>query len=220
MLAGTVEGAPPHVKGFDINEPLSTKRARGFHERGYRFCLRYVGREHMADNDLSTEEAKRLLGAGLAIMPVQHVESEKSWIPTPAKGTLYGTNAGRFAKDIGFPEGVNIWLDLECVEPHVPKEDVIAYCNNWFDQVEAAGYRPGIYVGFRPILSGEELRKRLEFRHYWGAYNVDVSIPGRGWQMKQKDVKNVHQDDQVRVDEQGDRVHWLQPAGWVPALVG
>jgi len=217
MLDGTIEGAPAHVKGFDINQPLTAAKAGAFHERGYRFCLRYVGREEMKKNDLSTAEAKLLLNAGLAIMPVQHVESEKAWVPNGDKGARYGANAGKFVKELGFPDGVNVWLDLECVKLGVPKADVIAYCNNWFDEVAAAGFRPGVYVGFRPILSGEELRTRLKFAHYWGAYNVDVSIPGRGWQMKQKDVKQVHQDDQVRVDEKGDRVHWLQPPGWAPA---
>jgi hypothetical protein len=215
MLPGTVKGAPAKVKGFDINEPVSAKKAQRFHDQGYRFALRYIGREVMKDHDLSEAEAKRLLEAGIALMPVQHVESEKKWVPTPDKGTLYGKNAGRFTEELGFPPGVNVWLDLEMVDLTVPPADVIAYCNNWFDQVDAAGYRPGVYVGYRPILSGEELRQRLKFRHYWGAYNVNVRIPGRGWQMKQAE-NSVHQDDFTRVDELGDSVHWLQPDGWKP----
>lgn len=212
----SVQAAPADQKGFDINEPVGSSKARQFHENGFRFCLRYVGRRKMSSNDLTAAELDRLLNAGLAVMPVQHVESEDSWVPTPGKGTEYGANAGRFARDLGFPAGVNVWLDLECVEKHVPAADVIGYCNNWFDQVQAAGYKPGVYVGFRPILSNDELRKRLKFRHYWGAYNVDAKIPGRGWQMKQEDVHAVHQVDRTRTDDLGDQVHWFQPDGWTP----
>ncbi|HEU4455334.1 MAG TPA: hypothetical protein VFR81_19875, partial [Longimicrobium sp.] len=83
MLPGTVRGAPDKVKGFDINEVVSAAKARDFHEKGYRFGLRYVGREVMKAHDLSEKEAERLLEAGIALMPVQHVESEKKWTPTP-----------------------------------------------------------------------------------------------------------------------------------------
>jgi hypothetical protein len=217
MLPGTVKGAPKDVKGFDINEVVSETKAQAFHDQGYRFALRYIGREVMKAHDLSEKEAKRLLDAGIALMPVQHVESEERWIPTPDKGTLYGKNAGKFAEELGFPPGVNVWLDLEMVDLTVPRADVIAYCNNWFDGVDAAGYRPGIYVGFNPRLTGKQLRERLKFRHYWGAFNVKVKIPGRGWQMRQKDVDKLHQDDVTSVDEMGDTVHWLQPDGWKPA---
>jgi len=214
----SAQPALPMQKGFDQNEPVSAARAKSFHEKGFRFCLRYVGRRKMAAHDLTAAELDRLLNAGLAVMPVQHVEddNEPGWFPTAEKGTEYGRNAGRFARELGFPDGVNVWLDLELVHKAVPAETVIAYCNNWFREVEAAGFKPGVYVGFHPGLSNDQLRHRLKFSHYWGSLNVDAKIPGRGWQMKQEDAHALHQEDFTRTDDLGGTVHWLQPKGWTP----
>jgi hypothetical protein len=43
--------------------------------------------------------------------------------------TTYGKTAAANAAAVGFPEGVNIWLDLEGVLGSVASEEVIRYCN-------------------------------------------------------------------------------------------
>ena len=186
MLTGTIQNAPAGLQGFDANTPISSQAAQDFYNAGYRFCLRYVGRVQMASYDLTAQEANDILAAGLGLMVVQHV-LEPGWAPTQSLGAEYGANAAMFSQQIGFPPGVNVWCDLECVADDTPAANVVAYCNAWYDAVAAAGYVPGLYVGYQPGLSGGQLYADLKFQHYWAAYNVDgVSDPApRGYQLVQ-----------------------------------
>src|SRR5438067_1860956 len=83
-LPGTVEAAAPNVKGFDADVQLTPHQAASFFDQGYRFCVRYVGRRQMnPTRDLTHQEARTILDAGLALMIVQHVEApgwqRRSW---------------------------------------------------------------------------------------------------------------------------------------------
>ena len=222
-LPGTVEPAPPGVKGFDVDAPLSALTARAFRDRGYHFCVRYVGRTTMAPGrDLTADEARTILDAGLALMIVQHVLAA-GWLPAEALGAEYGLNAARFTAQLGVPDGVNVWCDLEGVHPDAAAADVIAFANAWHAAVENAGYAPGLYVGDSPGLTAKQLYRDLAFRHYWGAYNVnaDQEPIRRGWQLKQRvgtagSVVGVstetYDDDVTRTDKLGGRALWLTNA--------
>lgn len=122
----------------------------------------------------------------MALMVVQHVLNP-GWHPTQSLGQEYGANAAKFTREIGVPPGVNLWCDLESVASGTAASDVTAYCNAWAAQVAAAGYVPGLYVGYEPGLSSEQLYD-LAFAHYWGAYNIDGDeIPAtRGLHLQQK----------------------------------
>jgi hypothetical protein len=219
MLTGSIQPAPAGVHGFDANTPICSQTAADFYAAGYRFCLRYVGRTQMASYDLTAGEADIILDAGLGLMPVQHV-LDPGWNPTGSLGAQYGANAAKFAQQIGFPPGVNVWCDLECVADDAAASDVVAYCNQWYAGVAAAGYVPGLYVGYQPGLSGGQLYDSLKFQHYWAAYNVDgVSNPEpRGWQMIQSvgsgtigDITTESYDaDTTQTDGKGGTVLWLQ----------
>lgn len=220
-LSGTVQSAPQGAKGFDANTPISAAAAHQFLARGYRFCVRYVGRLTQNTYDLTYAEAQDIVSAGLALMVVQHVKSEDGWTPDGPLGTTYGTNAAAFAAQAGVPPGVNVWLDLEGVAPGTPAADVIAYCRNWHDRVADAGYVPGIYVGWHPGLSAQQLYA-LPFQHYWGAYNVNADqAPACGWCLKQAPASggniagirpDSYDDDVARTDQKGRNVQWLVSA--------
>lgn len=165
---------PAGTRGFDCNAPVSYDVARSFVGLGYRFVCRYVPRVTAHANDLRAGEVAELMRAGLAIMPVQHVESEAAWTPTDDKGRQYGEVAAKHASMVGIDPGTTLWLDLEGVAPGVAAEDVIRYCNYWHDRVKAAGYLPGIYVGWHAVLSPTELYRRLKFQRYWAAYNLNA----------------------------------------------
>jgi len=107
LLSGSVQAAPSGTKGFDANTPISASAAQGFYQKGYRFCIRYVGRTQMASYDLTAAEAATILQSGLAMMVVQHVLNP-GWSPTAALGDEYGTNAAAFTRQIGFPAGINV----------------------------------------------------------------------------------------------------------------
>jgi len=218
---GTVQSAPARVKGFDADTPISAAAASQYLAQGYRFCLRYVGRLVMDPGDLTTAEAQDILDAGLALMVVQHVDDE-GWAPTAALGTTYGTNAASFAQKIGIPPGVMVWLDLEGVSTAALAGDVIAYCQSWYQGVAAGGYVPGIYIGWQPGLSGQQIYD-LPFQHYWGGYNVDGdATPSCGWCLKQwpgsgGTVAGIevddYDDDFTMTDAKGRTVQWLSTAG-------
>lgn len=57
-LPGVTQYAPPGLKGFDANTTISASTAAAFHAKGYRFCVRYVGRTTMASYDLTASEAR------------------------------------------------------------------------------------------------------------------------------------------------------------------
>jgi hypothetical protein len=124
-------------------------------------------------------------------MLVQHVESDREWIPSSEKGRIYGDTAAASANRIGYAPGATLWLDLEGVGVGVPQSVVIAYCNRWHERVSAAGYQPGLYVGWHCGLTAYDLYWRLKFAAYWSAYNLDTNEhPAvRGVQMRQRAAK-------------------------------
>lgn len=186
MTPGEVLVSPGGLRGFDCNTPVDASAARALYAHGYRFALRYVRRAKASANDLSASELDRLLCAGLAAMPVQHVESERSWLPSESKGEVYGNGAAQHAREIGFPSGVTVWCDLEGVSATVSASIVDRYCRTWWHTVKGAGYEPGLYVGWHAGLSAVELY-RLPFTKYWAAYNLnaDQAPANVGVMMKQ-----------------------------------
>jgi hypothetical protein len=93
---------------------------------------------------------------------------------------------------------------------------VIDYCVAWHEQVDAAGFNPGLYVGWQPGLSGHQLYA-LPFSSYWRAFNLNQDqypLP-RGFQMKQEEEKLAHgvryDPDTASADQMGDRCWFLWP---------
>ena len=152
------------LSGFDSNTIVTGRHCRPeFAAQGYAFCVRYLSRvAQQGSNDLSAAEAQDILNAGLGLMTVQHVRAE-GWVPTQELGASDSTAAANHVSQIGFPAGVNVWCDLEGVATGTPAQQVIDFCNAWYDAVAAAGYVPGIYVGANCILTGQQLRSDLKF---------------------------------------------------------
>ena len=185
-LAGKVIECPAGAHGIDCNQHLSVYAAASFRMKGFRFAIRYVPRHQANAGDLSASEASGILGAGLGLMIVQHVQLP-GWSPTGTLGKEYGAFAAKSASDIGYKYGAMLWCDLEGVKVGTDHRDVIAFCNYWYDQVGTAGFTPGLYVGYDGGLTADELYTRLKFSHYWSAYNLNADqFPAkRGVQMKQ-----------------------------------
>jgi hypothetical protein len=181
--------------GFDCNTIVRPADAARFVKAGYTFAIRYVPRVGALPHDITAAEFRMLLNAGLGVMLVQHVERAGPpwWPPLETKGMAYGERAAEYARDIGYPIGATLWLDLEGIVPKTDPETVIRYCNAWFDKVRAVGYQPGIYVGYNAILNASQLYQRLKFQRYWSAYNLDKDqYPGtRGVCMQQHEAHGL-----------------------------
>lgn len=212
--------ARPGWRGFDANTVLTPSAATAFRQASYQFAVRYLRRSAYHDYDLSTREAVDILGAGLGLMAVQHVESAESWVPSPEKGDTYGSVAAQEAAKIGLPHGTMIWCDLEGVTPGTPSPDVAEYCNAWHARVAGAGYLPGLYVGWHAGLTAEQLYRELRFTHYWSAYNLNRDkLPAvRGVQMRQLVAKPT---DKVRGHAFAFDVNVVQPdaLGGLPTVL-
>lgn len=201
--------------GFDVNQTLTGNQTDAFKAAGYSFAIRYLPRtESLISGNLSQVEILAILSAGLSLMAVQHVPMP-GWQPSLALGTKYGSYAVAYAEAIGLPKGLNIWLDLEEVAIGTTVEEVADYCTAWFTAVSAAGYIPGLYVGWNVVLSDQELYN-LPFKHYWRAYNCDQNIPVRGYQLVQQPQKTLDgitfDPNRLQADELGDVPFWLSPA--------
>jgi len=184
---GQIIVAPAGARGFDTNN-VTTAVAGSFASAGYRFAVRYIRRDPAHASDLSADEIAALHRAGLAVMLVQHVESEECWWPTDDKGRQYGANAVDACRQLAVPAGVSAWLDLEGVATDVAPDRIIRYCNLWFDVVAAAGFTPGLYVGWQSGLNPQQLHDLLKFKRYWAAYNLNLdAYPAvRGVCMRQR----------------------------------
>jgi hypothetical protein len=156
--------------------------------------------------DLSLSEAEDILNAGLALMVVQHVDNP-GWVPTPDLGNQYGDCAAQFTNEAGIIKGVNVFLDLEGIAAGTNTQDIVGYCNNWFNRVVAAGYEPGIYIGYDVLLSPNDLYSQLRFTHYWKAGGTVTDVATRGYQMVQT-IAGDFDSDLTQNDNLGGSVVW------------
>ncbi len=220
LLPGTVVAAPPGAPGFDCNTVLTASSAAGFVDAGFDFAVRYVPRNFVAtpgnaQGNLTTSEAEAILGAGLALMVVQHVASA-GWTPSQSLGDSYGSYAVANAQEIGLPPGMILWVDLEGVASGTPASTTTAYCQAWADQVSAAGYVPGVYIGANTGLSASEI-EALPFDYYWQSGSSVPALNQTGYCMVQSIsssyiVDGVAYDlDVVQTDLDGKTPVWLAP---------
>jgi Domain of unknown function (DUF1906) len=188
-----VESAPKDSLGFDVSHPISLEQAKKAFESGFSFCIRYVPRlelslEPVEEPDITFDEANDILDSGLALFLVQHV-SRGGWSATANKGMRFGKNAAIYARQCGFPNGVNIFLDLEEVSSDSTADQIKEFCNEWFDAVEDVGYEAGVYIGSKNGLNAEQLFVGTKFRYYWhAASQADPPKPrlnDRGYQLFQ-----------------------------------
>lgn len=216
-LVGAIGKAPANSKGFDTSSIVSRAVANHFKADGYSFCIRYLSLfskdDEVNDGDLTRKEADDILDSGLALMAVQHVRNP-GWVPTASKGTQTGNHAANNAIFAGLPAGINIWLDLEGVLVGTPAIDIIDYCNNWFAQVSAVGYVPGIYLGFDELLTGDQLFHSLSCQHYWKSPSFVPDVAIRGFQMIQSTIDaTVHginiDINTTKNDHLGGQALWL-----------
>ncbi len=201
--------------GFDVDVTLTKQSAPALAATGFTFVLRYlsIGAPGAA-SDLTLNEVGVILGAGLAVMAVQHCRNP-GWVPTGAMGLSDGNNAVANATAAGLAEGICVWSDLEGISG--TDEDTIAYVNEWAAAVQGAGYLPGVYIGDQVPLTSTQLYQSLAVSHYWRSQSQVQNVDTRGYQMIQlypeTVVAGVEIDfDVIQTDFEGDLPMWLAPA--------
>ncbi|MGH7044946.1 MAG: glycoside hydrolase domain-containing protein [Stellaceae bacterium] len=185
LSGGTATAATAGAQGFDSDTAIDHGTAEALFAAGFRFAVRYLSRTTPQNpGDLGATEAATILGAGLALMAVQHCP-RSGWAPSAALGRSYGVAAATNAQTIGLPPQITLWFDLEGVAAYATAADTIAHVNNWAGAVAAAGYQPGVYVGANQPLTGEELYWRLRVQRYWRSASIVPDISYRGYCMAQ-----------------------------------
>lgn len=219
QVEGKVIQAPPGILGFDTTEVLNVVSAKNYYNKGYRFCVRYIGRSSGKSPyvDISQSEAQTIVDASLALTVVQHPLAA-GWTPTESMGSDFGNYAALAAGKAGLLPGTNVWLDLEGVKDGVSSNDVIAYCNAWFEEVEKLGFELGIYIGAAPGLTADQLYWDIKTKHYWkggssAKAGVPDDIPNRGYQLVQRisnpGTSSEFDSNVTRTDTFGSGVMWI-----------
>jgi hypothetical protein len=227
QIDGKVVQAPAGVIGFDTTDVLNAVSAKNYLNKGYKFCVRYIGRSPGTSEfvDISQSEAQTIVDAGLALAVVQHPLAA-GWEPTVGMGSEFGNYAGLAAGEAGLLAGMNVWLDLEGVNDGVSSSDVIAYCNAWFEEVEKLGFESGVYIGAAPGLTADQLYWDLKTKHYWkggssATAGVPDDIPNRGYQLIQRisdpGTPSEFDSNVTRTDAFGSGVMWI--ASSTPAVM-
>lgn len=214
-----IAAAATAVLGFDTATPVESQTASEMRARGFSFCARYLSRTASATPPsglgaaLCEDEARWLLAAGLAIVPVQFGLS--TLMPSASTGTDVGAAAACNAAVLGIPTGVTLWCDLEWKPDVRPDpESTIEYANAWHDAVVAVGYGAGLYVGPNVPLGGQQLGD-LAFRSYWKSASAVPWPTPRGFQLVQGRSFTIDgllvDPDIAAIDAEGDRLYWLAP---------
>jgi hypothetical protein len=215
---GVAAPAAPGLTFFDCDSPLDRVAARAFKDAGFAAAARYLSLDMgQVSGDLSTAEAAILIGAGLAIVPVQHVR-RAGWVPSALTGAHDGRAAGWNAGQLGVPKGVVLWLDLEGVADAVQPRDIIGHVTSWMGAVGQFGYTGGIYAGANCGLDPAQLYDDLATRHYWHSGSRAAPIPAvRGVQAVQR-IENLslaglgYDRNITQTDLMGDNLIWWAPA--------
>ena len=85
-MTNVVSLATRGAQGFDSDTALTRVTASELAASGFQFAVRYLSRSQPQNRgDLSADEVQVILGAGLALMGVQHV-SRPGWAPRQALG--------------------------------------------------------------------------------------------------------------------------------------
>lgn len=157
--------------GFDTIVTIDAAHATKLAAWGMKFAVRYLG-------SLSSVEVDTLHDAGLAVMPVTY------------GGAFNGDLAVAQLRAAGIAPGTTVWLDLEGQGGKRTPVMLVTIVNEWAAKVKAAGYDPGLYVGWDAVLTSTELYA-LSVDRYWHALsrlsdrNGDLSEPSCGWCMYQ-----------------------------------
>jgi hypothetical protein len=143
---------------------------------------------------VTVQEVTDQVSVGIAFSPVAYAMQ------------LDGTHAVQRLRDLGIPNGVTVWCDIEGTDLYAA--EIISRVNVWANTLQTAGYEAGMYVGAGCPLTPNQLTN-LAVTRYWHSCSRALE-PSRGYcmvQLRPDDVfvAGVKVDvDVVQVDYYGD----------------
>ena len=119
-----------------------------------------------------------------------------------ARGKLMVTNA----QSVGYPQGAQVYLNLENnlsdgTNP-VTRATIIAWVKNWVAVVKAAGYQAGIYVGVPQVLTTADLDS-IGSVVFWRSASSSAPQVSRGYVMRQPTISKRVCNDVIDIDTSG-----------------
>lgn len=128
-------------KGIDTAAHISVDAAKKLKELGISFAGRYLVPPGM-HKELTAEEAKGLLDAGLAILLCWEIDAARADRGAPV-GASDGARARQLAQELGVPEGVTIFFAVD----YFPQAGEYGRVEEYFRaaQMAVAPYGVGIY---------------------------------------------------------------------------
>lgn len=145
--------------GVDTVMRITTADAAELRSLGYSFACRYLG-------SITEAELAGIVAGGLAVIPVTF-SRKNGWKPTPGMGTRDANAAIVRARYVGVPADTTIMLDLEGCSGTPAQTS--AWVNEWAIAIRAAGFDPGLYVGFSPGGLDAAGLWKLKVDRYWRA---------------------------------------------------
>ena len=174
--------------GADLSVKLTSSQAKSVvntpmpNGQAIKFLFRYVSLSApLRAGDIDPGERDSILGTGIPLILVQHVEYP-SWIASAANGTEHGNAAGEDAKQIQYPAGAHVFLDLEGVKNVGGPVDEYVTC--WAYAVQAYGFSPALYVGYACGITPDILAQHTEFTGFWSDFGPRT-LPSPGFMCKQ-----------------------------------
>jgi hypothetical protein len=143
-----------HVSNFSRGE-----KAQHFYRQGYRFTIRPLA---LGEAEQGVVKASSLLNTEkendsdkkTSLVAIQHMRMN-GWQPSAQLGAEHGDHVIEHARASGFGGGRSILCELDASYLKANPENVMAYCQAWFNTVHLAGYKTGLYDGSRllPLVS-------------------------------------------------------------------
>jgi len=175
--------------GFDCSQKLSPAQVKSMvatplpNGQKVSFIFRYVSlNPTLWPGDIDPIERDSILGQGVPLLLVQHV-NYPGWTASGWNGAAHGNQAGLNAKQIDYPAGAMIFVDMEGIADS--GGPVYEYLQAWAEAVAGFGYVPAMYQGYACGMTPDLLAQHTEIGGWWSDFGARPNPTGVGFMCKQ-----------------------------------
>jgi len=175
------------IKGIDTAASISLEAAKKLYAIGYRFAGRYIVPEAgvLKSKALTANEAKNILDAGLAILPIWETTGSRARGGASA-GNADGVSALNRARELGIPEGTILVFTVDYNAPVGDYSLIEAYLRAARRQI--GNYRLGLYA---PSAVIREYGKIADWCWRTYAWNTGGAIDTDAYQTHYQDLMSA-----------------------------